>query len=43
MPLEVYTLMDLYPQTHQQRPGVEFIPMPYAPRAPAVPPKTSRD
>jgi len=29
--------MDLDPQTHQQRPGVEFIPMPYAPRAPAVP------
>ena len=28
--------------THQQRPGVEFIPMPYAPRAPAVPGKTER-
>ena len=37
MPKEVYELMDLYPQTRQQRPGVEFIPMPYtpAPKAPA--------
>ncbi len=36
MPREVYDLMDLYPQTSQQRPGVEFIPMPYhpAPRPP---------
>lgn len=31
MPREVYDLMDLYPQTSQQRPGVEFIPMPYHP------------
>lgn len=28
LPIEVYTLMELYPQTHQQRPGVEFIPRP---------------
>jgi len=42
MPREVYELMELYPQTSQQRPGVEFIPMPYAPRAPAVPSKTER-
>jgi ClpP class serine protease len=36
MPEEVYALMDLYPQTRQQRPGVEFIPMPYGP-PPVVP------
>ncbi len=36
MPREVYDLMDLYPQTSQQRPGVEFIPMPYHP-APRLP------
>jgi ClpP class serine protease len=34
MPREVYTLMDLYPQTRQRRPGVEFIPTPYRPSAP---------
>jgi ClpP class serine protease len=32
MPVEVYGLMDLYPQTAQRRPSVEFIPAPY--RAP---------
>jgi len=32
MPKEVYALMDLYPQSSQRRPSVEFIPMPY--RAP---------
>lgn len=34
MPEEIYKLMDLYPQSRQQRPGVEYIPMPYRP-APA--------
>jgi ClpP class serine protease len=34
---EVYQLMEYYPQTRQQRPGVEFIPMPY--RTPVVPGK----
>ena len=29
MPREMYELMDLYPQTRQRRPGVEFIPTPY--------------
>jgi ClpP class serine protease len=29
MPEEVYDLMNLYPQTSQRRPSVEFIPMPY--------------
>ncbi|HXF83567.1 MAG TPA: hypothetical protein VNN19_12525 [bacterium] len=31
MPEEIYRLMDLYPQTRQQRPGVEYIPTPYRP------------
>jgi len=29
MPPEVYTLMDLYPQPAQQRPSVQYIPIPY--------------
>ncbi|MBC7222572.1 ATP-dependent Clp protease proteolytic subunit [Candidatus Bipolaricaulota bacterium] len=33
MPKEVYELMELYPQAPQRRPGVEFIPVPYAPPA----------
>jgi ClpP class serine protease len=37
MPEEVYQLMEFYPQTRQQRPGVEFVPMPY--RTPTVPGK----
>jgi ClpP class serine protease len=35
MPREVYELMELYPQARQRRPGVEFIPVPYAPPAKA--------
>jgi ClpP class serine protease len=35
MPVEVYYLMDLYPQARQRRPGVEYIPAPYQPSAPA--------
>src|SRR5919198_1579688 len=31
MPNEIYQLMDLYPQSTQRRPGVEFIPLPYGP------------
>ncbi|MCX7796891.1 MAG: hypothetical protein N2380_10320 [bacterium] len=31
IPPEVYELMDLYPQTSQRRPSVEFIPVPYLP------------
>lgn len=31
VPPEVYDLMDLYPQTSQRRPSVEFIPVPYLP------------
>ncbi|MFB3884031.1 MAG: hypothetical protein ACE144_02315 [Thermodesulfobacteriota bacterium] len=37
MPAEVYQLMEFYPQARQQRPGVEFIPIPY--RTPAAPGK----
>jgi ClpP class serine protease len=32
MPPEVYELMQLYPQTSQRRPSVEYIPLPYRPR-----------
>jgi ClpP class serine protease len=35
MPKEVYELMELYPQAPQRRPGVEFIPVPYAPVRPS--------
>ena len=31
VPPEVYTLMDLYPQAHQRRPGIEYIPLPTVP------------
>lgn len=29
MPLEVYELMDLYPQPQGQRPSVQYVPLPY--------------
>ena len=29
LPLEVYELMDLYPQVANQRPSVQYVPMPY--------------
>jgi hypothetical protein len=32
MPPEVYELMQLYPQTSQRRPSVEYIPLPYRQR-----------
>jgi ClpP class serine protease len=31
LPGEIYELMELYPQSTQRRPGVEFIPLPYGP------------
>jgi ClpP class serine protease len=37
MPMEIYTLMDLYPQAAQRRPSVEFIPIPYRPSSPGPP------
>ncbi|MBC7258108.1 MAG: ATP-dependent Clp protease proteolytic subunit [Chloroflexi bacterium] len=41
MPPEVYELMNLYPQTTQRRPSVEYIPTPYAP--PARPARNGKD
>jgi ClpP class serine protease len=32
MPEEIYELMNLFPQTRQRRPSVQFIPMPYTER-----------
>ncbi|MBI2869449.1 MAG: hypothetical protein HYX96_06455 [Chloroflexi bacterium] len=40
MPTEIYELMDLYPQSGQRRPSVEFVPTPYVP--PRAPPKGDR-
>ena len=34
MPREIFDLMQLYPQTSQRRPSVEYIPLPYGPREP---------
>jgi ClpP class serine protease len=34
MPVEVFDLMQLYPQTSQRRPSVEYVPLPYGPREP---------
>ena len=31
IPPEVYSLMDLYPQAHQHRPGIEYLPYPRYP------------
>jgi ClpP class serine protease len=41
VPQEVYDLMDLYPQTSQRRPSVQYIPMPY--RGGDRPPSSSGD
>jgi ClpP class serine protease len=43
MPLELYEVMDLFPQATQRRPGVEFIPVPYGPATPTLPPKTGSE
>src|SRR5919198_4393796 len=37
VPREIYEVMDLFPQASQRRPGVEFIPVPYAPSQPRLP------
>jgi ClpP class serine protease len=29
LPEEIYQLMELFPQTAQQRPSVQFVPVPY--------------
>ncbi len=39
--IEIYNLMDLYPQPGQRRPSVEFIPLPYQPSP--RPPGRGRD
>jgi ClpP class serine protease len=39
VPVEIYALMDLYPQAAQRRPSVEFVPAPY--RAPTRTPGKS--
>jgi hypothetical protein len=39
MPRDIYDLMDLFPQTSQRRPSVEFIPLPYTAPQPAVRPR----
>ena len=41
MPREIYEIMDLFPQASQRRPGVEFVPIPYSPTAPAAPRKSN--
>lgn len=38
VPMEVYQLMDLYPQPAQRRPSVEYIPLPYGPLVPPARP-----
>ena len=41
MPTEVYDLMQLYPQTAQRRPSVEYVPLPYrSPNRPLRPAPT---
>ncbi|MEW6178870.1 MAG: ATP-dependent Clp protease proteolytic subunit [Chloroflexota bacterium] len=43
LPEEIYQLMNLYPQTQQRRPSVEYIPLPY-PARPSLPErKTNRE
>jgi len=37
MPEDIYTLMDLYPQTGVQHPNVQYIPLPYRKEVPAIP------
>ncbi len=34
IPEEIYTLMSLYPQAHQHRPGIEYLPLPMRPTTP---------
>jgi ClpP class serine protease len=41
LPREIYSLMDLYPQPMNNRPSVQYIPMPYQPR-PVLPEATDR-
>jgi ClpP class serine protease len=36
LPVEAFTLMDLYPQVGRQRPSVQYVPIPYPEPAPPV-------
>jgi ClpP class serine protease len=42
LPVEVFKLMDLYPQLGRQRPSVQYVPIPYAER-PVVPTPAGKD
>jgi ClpP class serine protease len=42
MPEEVYELMQLYPQSSQRRPSVEYVPEPYGPQRRELTPSTPR-
>jgi ClpP class serine protease len=42
LPLEVFDLMDLYPQLGRQRPSVQFVPVPYR-EAPGMPAPTGKE
>jgi ClpP class serine protease len=43
MPMEIYQLMELYPQAAARRPSVEYIPLPYGPPPrPPLPPGRER-
>lgn len=37
LPMSIYNLMELYPQSQGGRPSVQYIPMPYNDRRPALP------
>lgn len=41
LPMEIYNLMELYPQPMMGRPSVQYIPLPYQ-TPPAPPTKTSQ-
>lgn len=43
LPPEVHELMELYPQAQGRRPGVEYVPVPYAPHAPLPPGRRERN
>jgi ClpP class serine protease len=39
LPVEVFGLMDLYPQLGRQRPSVQYVPLPYREPLPTAPPR----
>jgi hypothetical protein len=41
-PAEVYALMELYPQPHQARPSVQFVPAPYGRKSASWAPRSGR-